>query len=637
VIKSLLSAFLVAVLVVCLSLAGTVHVFAEAPGVIVIITSDTTWTEADSPHFFTGPVLVEQGVTLTIEAGSTVDLNGYELRVNGTLRAVGTSASRIHFKNGTINFTEYSNPWNEETGLGSVIKYAILEDVELFNSVPVNINANPVGDNTVWTKEASPINFTSSVLVDVTETLTIEAGVTVNLQTHDLIVKGTLRVFGSSSDNVYFSGGKIEFTAESIGWDEQTGAGSIIDYAVLDGVDVVSNGSVKIANCNLTSPFSVSGSPIVTGNTIETMYIDGGSSVISNNIIQEILACHGSPEISNNTIDSITGSGGSPLISGNTITKIGYVEHKSDTHKTIHHFSADSPIITNNFVNDGIYLKTTGQPTISYNTIAGHTYEYTYMVYAFLYPLGTQTATSRTSGIVLTGGGDVIGNTIYDCVVGIKGGTTIEGNVLINNQYGVQVYRRAEIQGNTFRDNDCAVLTTSDTLFTISDNHFINNDEAINTGAKATIERNSMTGNNVSITLCSTAQATIKNNTFTNNAETIRIQDNPSSVTINYNNFEECLQNSIKLVGTTGSIDATNNWWGTTDIQAINLTIHDYKYEFGLGKVNFTPFLSEPNPETAPNPEIPEFPSWTLLPMFLAATIAVIVARKKLVGGNCAK
>ena len=67
------------------------------------------------------------------------------------------------------------------------------------------------------------------------------------------------------------------------------------------------------------------------------MYIDGGSGVISNNKIHEILACYGYPEISNNTIECISGSGGSPLISGNTITKIGYVEHVSDTYKTTHY------------------------------------------------------------------------------------------------------------------------------------------------------------------------------------------------------------------------------------------------------------------------------------------------------------
>ena len=83
-------------------------------------------------------------------------------------------------------------------------------------------------------------------------------------------------------------------------------------------------------------------------------------------------------------------------------------------------------------------------------------------------------------------------------------------------------------------------------------------------------------------------------------------------------------------MSTSNTIDATNNWWGTTDTQAINLTIYDYNYNFDLGKVTFTPFLTEPNQEAIPR-EIPEFPSWMLLPVFLVATFAVVALRKRLV------
>jgi len=57
------------------------------------------------------------------------------------------------------------------------------------------------------------------------------------------------------------------------------------------------------------------------------------------------------------------------------------------------------------------------------------------------------------------------------------------------------------------------------------------------------------------------------------------------------------------LQGTSSNIDASYNWWGTTDTQAINLTIYGSKYSFDLGTVSFVPFLTEPNPEA---PEVPE-------------------------------
>lgn len=64
------------------------------------ISTDTTWTLADSPYILDGPVTVATGVTLTLEAGvvvkSTVNWDR-RLDVNGTLRADARSGARIYF------------------------------------------------------------------------------------------------------------------------------------------------------------------------------------------------------------------------------------------------------------------------------------------------------------------------------------------------------------------------------------------------------------------------------------------------------------------------------------------------------------------------------------------------------------
>jgi hypothetical protein len=57
-----------------------------------------------------------------------------------------------------------------------------------------------------------------------------------------------------------------------------------------------------------------------------------------------------------------------------------------------------------------------------------------------------------------------------------------------------------------------------------------------------------------------------------------------------------------------GDVNASSNWWGTTDIQAINQTIYDFKNKTDLGTVNFIPFLTSPNPQATPNTFVPTTP-----------------------------
>jgi len=515
--KSVSCAFLIAIIVCGFALAGdiyfgTVQVSAQAPGMIVVISSDTTWTKADNPHTLTGPLLVSEGATLTIEAGATVNLNSYDVVVNGTLRAIGSSAEKVQLNNGgTIELTQYSNGWDEETGSGSIFKHVFLDDLDIFSSV-----------------------------------------------------------------------------------------------------------SLKIKNSNLDGEISVAGSSMIQDNTLSTLSITGGSAVVSNNAISSIIDCYGAPEISYNTIGSIfAGSGGSPIISYNTIRSIG--DYNS-------YYSGDSPIIKNNIIVGRLCLAASsaiisnntfsgyvygedlnagyganlggyrpiiafsgksdqaGSSVISHNKIRGHTYEYSY---PFIVPPARTTlnGTVTTSGISITGAyADiyVINNTITDCETGISGGTLIEGNSLINNRYGIAI------------DEDTVI---------IRNNNITNGDTGISgyTGGTATIENNFISNHShygIDITL----QVTIKNNTISNTSTAIRLA-NCLSATIDYNNIENYSENSIYLQGTSSNIDAAYNWWGTTDTQAINLTIHDSKYSFDLGTVSFVPFFTEPNPEASEVPE----------------------------------
>ena len=127
------------VLLICsLMVAGNFDIYSVQASTEVagIIASNTTWTQANSPYELTGNILISQNVTLTIESGVTVNLNDYDITVNGTLNARGNNfmMDPIYINGGKITFTEFSADWNESSNTGCILENTILSSAMTVNN-----------------------------------------------------------------------------------------------------------------------------------------------------------------------------------------------------------------------------------------------------------------------------------------------------------------------------------------------------------------------------------------------------------------------------------------------------------------------------------------------------------------------
>jgi parallel beta-helix repeat protein len=332
--KRLLSSALLVILIGGFTLVHlSFFVVQAATNVTGIISSDTTWTKAGGPYELKGPVAVNQGVTLTIEAGTTVNLNTYYIQVNGTLRAVGTEAERIVFNVGHIVFTSLSSSWNEQRGSGCIIEKS---------------------------------NFTSGYHGDtlITGDVTIE--------------ESSPKVASSDIGSVEVTGGSPVISK------------NVIKYINLNGTPQVSENIIELLRIT-------GGNPVISSNTINQVTSSGDSApIIHNNHIsysphgetaQEapIIRLSGEATVSNNYITGlVTPAGPDPIsyglrtigpfytfygieVSGNAFISNNIISGCTVASVVI---LSGNPTVQNNTINDkGIILKSASK--INYNNIQG--------------------------------------------------------------------------------------------------------------------------------------------------------------------------------------------------------------------------------------------------------------------------
>ncbi len=112
-----------------------------------------------------------------------------------------------------------------------------------------------------------------------------------------------------------------------------------------------------------------------------------------------------------------------------------------------------------------------------------------------------------------------------------------------------------------------------------------------------TIQYNEFRFNDLSIWLNNNYEGTIRNCVFSGGQDDIKLLANYGNPrpSINQNNFLQTDGFAIHMGNKPDSLDATNNYWGTTDIAQIEEKIFDFHDNANLGEVIIQPFLVSKN------------------------------------------
>jgi predicted outer membrane repeat protein len=389
------------------------------------IFEDTTWTKEGSPYIVTAGVLVEEGVTLTIEPGVVVKFNyGKALQIDGCLIAQGTEDEPIIFTSnqpspapsdwGYILFTDTSvdATYDDEgnyTG-GSIMQYCTVEYAGQSNPAVRVETSSPFVDYCIIKNNASiGVSFSNSSLFKITNcTISDNLGNGIYVSGSVLIVSGSTvsNNSASGSGGGIYASGTVTISSNTITNNSASGSGYIYGGGVYaSGTATISDNTIanNSASCTASggwggldkdgwgggiyayttwdSTMTLSGNTIINNSASGIgrgwgggIYL-GGNVTVTDNIITNNssssygggICFHGSWGAHTNTI--ISGN----IISNNSAPIGGGIFSYPGQAATITHNT-----ITSNFVSQGdskaggIYISNYPTP-INYNNIQDNT------------------------------------------------------------------------------------------------------------------------------------------------------------------------------------------------------------------------------------------------------------------------
>lgn len=526
-----------------------------------LIGGNVTWSPTlCDPYILTGSIIVQPGATLTIQAGTNVRLTSLKaLMVNGTLVARGTSGNRITFT------SDAAEPAKGDWG------YIYFTNSS--TDAVVDVNGNYVSGSIL---EYAVIEYAGGASID-----------------HN----GVVRVDASSP---YLHANAIHHNkADGIHvWND--GAPFILSNEVID------NGIPASVNANGICVDS-SGTLVVRGNTVSDntyygIYVDNQPyAATGETSIDASLAITDTATLAGSTIhdNTVTGNGRSGIylnnynsaatINGNTVVDNGYDGI---------YVSSGSVSLDNNVVYDN------GQDGIDVNsstfTIANSQVDGNGYVGIRACCNGTVSGnmvTDNTDGGIYSGGSwgtiDVTGNSIANNSTSYRGagirvhpystanitGNTITGNQASQTGGGIlldYVYATANINGNTIIGNSA---NSGGGIFfagggSITNNRILDNQAAQNNGGAG---------------IYLTSRPPIHNNDIYGNIAGVPSVGNDITNANPVNN----------------DVDATDNYWGTTDSNVIEEHVWHFIDDSSLSIVNYVPFfnwsaLVQPSPTCKP-------------------------------------